>query len=66
MKCTQLSAQINEKEVALQQIALLEGQIQECQQNVQELEATKEQLEEDAFSTHNSLQKLESLHSQVY
>jgi predicted nucleic acid-binding Zn-ribbon protein len=61
----QLSAQTNDKEVALQQIALLRDQIKEYEQNVRELEAAKDQLEQDAFSTHNSLQQLEKLHTQV-
>lgn len=50
----------------MQQVTLLRDQIKEYKQNVQELEASKEQLEEDAFSTHNSLQQLEKLHAQVY
>ena len=60
-----LSAQTSDKEVALQQIALLRGQIQEYQQSVQELEAAKEQLEENAFTTNSSLQQLEAQHKQV-
>lgn len=62
---SQLSAQTSDKEVALQQIALLQGQMQEYEHNVQELEAAKEQLEQNVFSTQNSHQQLETLHTQV-
>ena len=61
----QLSAQTSDKEVALQQIALLQGQMQEYEQTVQELEAAKEQLEQNVFSTQNSHHQLETLHTQV-
>lgn len=50
----------------MQQITLLRDQMKEYEQNVQELEAAKEQLEEDSFSTQNSLQQMEKLHTQVY
>lgn len=50
----------------MQQITLLKDQMKEYEQNVQELEAAKEQLEEDSFSTQNSLQQMEKLHAQVY
>ena len=36
------------------------------EQKVQELEAVKEQLEQDSFSTHNRYQELEELHKKVY
>lgn len=49
----------------MQQITLLREQMKEYEQNVQELEATKKQLEEDSFSTQNSLQQMEKLHTQV-
>ena len=63
--CFQLSAQTSDKEVALQQIALLQGQMRECEQHVHELEAAKEQLEQNVFSIQNSHQQLEILHTQV-
>lgn len=49
----------------MQQVSLLRGQIKEYELNVQELEAAKEQLEEDAFIKQNSLQQLQKLHTQV-
>ena len=63
--CTQLSSEKYEKEVALQQVALLQDEIRECNKNVQELQAAKEQLEQDSFFLHNSYQKLEDAHQQV-
>ena len=62
---SQLSAQTNEKEVALQQVTFLQNQMRECEQKIQELEAAKEQLEQDSFSTHSHFQELEELHKQV-
>ena len=62
----QLSAQTSEKDVALQQIALLQNQMRKSEQKVQELEAVKEQLEQDSFSTHTRYQELEELNRQVH
>lgn len=50
----------------MQQITQLRSQMKEYEQSVQELEATKEQLEEDTFSTHNALQQMEKQTTQVY
>ena len=61
----QLSAQTKDKEVALQQIALLQSHLQESEHKVQELEAAKEQLEQNVFSIQSSHQQLEELHSKV-
>jgi len=61
-----LSAQTSDKEVALQQLTLVSGHLQESEQRVHELEAAKEQLEQDAFTTQNSLQHLEQQHTQVW
>jgi hypothetical protein len=61
----QMCAQTSEKEVALQQIALLQNEMRLYDQKVQELEAAKEQLEQDSYSTHNRFQELEELHKQM-
>ena len=61
-----MCAQTSEKEVALQQIALLQNEMRLYDQKVQELEAAKEQLEQDSYSTHNRFQELEELHKQVH
>lgn len=47
------------------QLAHISSQLQLSDQRVQELEAAKDQLEHDLFSTQNSLEQLQSNHERV-
>ena len=61
----QLFTQTSEKDVALQQLTMLNNQLKESGQIVQELEAAKIQLEQDSFTIQNTLQNLELQYKQV-
>ena len=62
---SQVTAVVNEREGALQQATDLSATIQELEQKVQGLEAQKDQLEEDRFTSQTALQELQSQHEQV-
>ena len=61
----QLAAQISEREVLVQQLEMLGSQLKLSNQQVQELEATGDQLQQDIFTTRQSLEQLEGQHHQV-
>ena len=62
---SQVAAVVSEREVALEEATQLSSSVLELKQKVQELEAQKDQLEEDRFAAQAALQKLQSQHEQV-
>ena len=62
---SQVAAVVSEREGALEQATQLSASLRELEQKVQGLEAQKDQLEEDKFTTQTVLQELQSQHEQV-
>ena len=61
----QLVAQLQEREVTLQQLAHLATQLEEAGQHASEGDAARDQLEKEVFSVRDRLQELEGHHLQV-
>lgn len=62
---SQVDAVVSEREGALQEATNLSAIIRDLEQKVQGLEAQKDQLEEDRFTTQSALQDLQSQYDQV-
>ena len=61
----QQEAVLQDKQLVLEQQRELEVRVGELSRSVQELEAQRDQLEHDKFSTQISLEKLETEHQKV-